>query len=76
MEAMRHGEFLIELKGVDVAWTALQSQATNVRTIDRRLFCRHCGLEAATTGGTGWPSCCGEQMRLASTRQPVAARAS
>ena len=69
MNTIRQGEFLIEMSGADVAWSQLTESGTRT-SFDRRLYCRICGLEAAVTGGNGWPSCCDEPMRSATTRQP------
>lgn len=70
MNTVRQGKFLIELAGGDIAWSQLTESGARITPLDRRLYCRICGLEAAVTGGSGWPACCDEPMRSATTRQP------
>jgi len=70
MNTVRQGNFLVEMSGADVVWDQLKEAGVKITALDRRLYCRICGLEAAVTGGAGWPSCCDEPMRSATTRQP------
>jgi hypothetical protein len=70
MNGTRQGSFIVELSGVDVVWDTVRPSATRRDSDDRKLYCRVCGLEATVAGGTGWPTCCGESMRSATTRQP------
>jgi hypothetical protein len=70
MKGMRHGDFIVELSGVDVVWETIRPSTARQDRSDRKLYCRVCGLEATVAGGRGWPTCCGETMRSATTRQP------
>ena len=70
MNGARCGDFIVELSGVDVVWETIRPSTAQEDLGDRKLYCRVCGLEATVTGGWGWPTCCGESMRSATTRQP------
>jgi hypothetical protein len=70
MNRTRQGDFIVEMSGVDVVWDSFRPSAARQEPSDRKLYCRVCGLEATVIGGRGWPTCCGESMRSATTRQP------
>lgn len=70
MNRTRQGDFIVELSGVDVVWETIRPNTAPRSSGDRKLYCRVCGLEATVVGGRGWPTCCGESMRSATTRQP------
>jgi hypothetical protein len=75
MNRTRQGDFIVEMSGVDVVWDTFRpgagrTSAARKEESDRKLYCRVCGLEATVVGGRGWPTCCGESMRSATTRQP------
>jgi hypothetical protein len=71
MNKTSQGDFIVELSGVDVVWDVIQPSTAHHEAGDRKLYCRVCGLEATVNGGRGWPTCCGESMRSATTRQTV-----